>query len=97
MLRGESIDTDNPLVHWVRREGNFRYGGLAYYASRCNDYKILQNTPWEPIQFFNLKADPKKQSPISDKNSEEYKKLFKGMMKHIRLAGMISWQNNRYK
>lgn len=97
LLKGELLDTGNRMVHWVRREGNFRYGGMAYYATRCGDYKILQNTPWEPIQFFNLKDDPKEQNPISDRNSEEYKKLFKGLMEHIRQAGMIPWQNKKYK
>lgn len=97
LLKGESLDTGNRMVHWVRREGNSRYGGMAYYATRCGDYKILQNTPWEPIQFFNLKDDPKEQNPISDRNSEEYKKLFKGLMEHIRQAGMIPWQNKKYK
>lgn len=97
LLRGESLDTDNRMVYWVRREGNFRYGGMAYYASRYRDYKILQNTPWEPIQFFNLKDDPKEQHPIVEKDSEPYERLFKGLMEHIRQAGMIPWQNEKYK
>ena len=85
------------MVDWVRREGNSRYGGKAYYASRYKDYKILQNTPWEPIQFFNLKEDPKEQNPIAERSSAAYKNLFNGLMEHIRQTGMIPWQSKRYK
>lgn len=96
LLRGESLDTDNRMAYWVRREGNFRYGGMAYYASRYGDYKILQNTPWEPIQFFNLKDDPEEQRPLQT-DSDEYERLFLNLMEHIRQAGMVPWQNERYR
>lgn len=92
LLRGEKQETDNRLVHWVRREGNFRYGGQAYYASRYKEYKLLQNTPWEPLQFFNLGNDPAEQYPLAEHTSEMYKKLFRGRMEHIRQAGAIPWQ-----
>lgn len=93
LLRGEKQETDNRLVHWVRREGNFRYGGQAYYASRYKEYKLLQNTPWEPLQFFNLDSDPAEQHPLAEPTSEMYKKLFRGMMEHIRRTGAIPWQS----
>ena len=97
LLEGKQQNTDDRMVHWVRREGNFRYGGKAYYATRCNEYKLLQNTPWEPLQFFNIKEDPQEQHPIEDRSSAIYKKLFKGMMEHIRQSGMIPWQDEKYK
>lgn len=97
LLKGEEQDTDNRMVHWVRREGNMQYGGQAYYASKYKDFKILQNTPWEPIQFFNIKEDPKEQYPITERSSETFKQLFKGMIEHIRQTGMIPWQDKKYK
>lgn len=97
ILRGENQNTDDRMVYWVRREGNAKYGGKAYYAAKYKDYKILQNTPWEPIEFFNLKDDPKEQRPIVERSSESYKNLFNGLIEHIRQTGMIPWQNERYK
>ena len=47
--------------------------------------------------IFNIKEDPKEQHPIEDRKSDIYKKLFKGMMGHIRQTGMIPWQNEKYK
>lgn len=32
-----------------------------------------------------------------EKDSEPYERLFKGLMEHIRQAGMIPWQNEKYK
>lgn len=93
VLEGEKQVTDNRLVYWVRREGNIRYGGQAYYASRYKEYKLLQNTPWEPLQLFNLKEDPAEQNPLNDNSSEIYRTLFRGLMEHIRVAGSVPWQS----
>ena len=93
-LLGEEQITDNRTVYWVRREGNMSYGGMAYYAARTGYLKILQNTPWEPIQFFNLAVDPVEQSPLNPTIdfSDKYRQLFQNQMEHIRLAGAIPWQ-----
>lgn len=93
VLEGKKQVTDDRLVYWVRREGNFRYGGQAYYASRYKEYKLLQNTPWEPLQLFNIAEDPKEQRPLDDTSSETYRKLFRGLMQHIRTAGAVPWQS----
>lgn len=45
LLREEQQVTDNRMVHFVRREGDIKYGGKAYYAARLGHLKILQNTP----------------------------------------------------
>ena len=92
ILQGRSQVTDDRLVYWVRREGNFSYGGQAYYAARYKNYKLLQNTPWEPLLFFDLEADPKEENPITERSSDMYKKLFNGLMEHIRIAGATPWQ-----
>ena len=92
ILQGRSQVTDDRLVYWVRREGNFNYGGQAYYAARYKNYKLLQNTPWEPLLFFDLEADPKEENPITERSSDMYKKLFNGLMEHIRIAGATPWQ-----
>jgi len=93
-LLGQLQITDNRTVYWVRREGNMRYGGMAYYAARQGNYKILQNTPWEPIQFFNLAVDPMEQNPLNTTGDFQdiYRQLFQSQMEHIRLSGSVPWQ-----
>lgn len=92
LLEGKEQQTDERMVFWVRREGDFRYGGKAYYAARYKEHKLLQNTPWEPLQFFHISQDKTEQNPLSDRTSGIYVKLFEGMMEHIRLSGSVPFQ-----
>jgi arylsulfatase A-like enzyme len=78
-------------LYWVRREGG-SYGGQAYYAARLADYKILQNTPYEPFQFFNVGADPYETTPLDPSESEVYNKLRLQLQMHIQRSGKIPWQ-----
>lgn len=92
LLKGSEQVTDDRLVYWVRREGNLNYGGQAYYATRYKQYKLQQNTPWEPLQLYNLQTDPTEQHPLDKQTTEMYGKLFRGLMEHIRTAGAVPWQ-----
>lgn len=90
-MLGEDQVTDERYVYWVRREG-WHYGGQAYYAARYKDYKILQNTPHEAIQYFNLKDDPFEQHPLSLEDNSEFQDLRKHLQEQIKKAGAIPWQ-----
>ncbi|SOE19861.1 Arylsulfatase A [Spirosomataceae bacterium TFI 002] len=90
-LLGQEVERNDRYIYWVRREGGI-YGGQAYYAARYGDYKILQNTPYEPIQFFNMKEDPLEQSPMSNEHDITYDMLRKNLQSHIQEAGKIPWQ-----
>jgi len=89
-LQGKDQVTDNRTVYFMRREGG-RYGGLCYYAARQGNYKLVQNTPFEPLQLFNLETDPGEQIPLST-NSSKLKDLQFKLSQHIREAGKIKWQ-----
>ena len=89
-LQGKEQVTDNRTVYFMRREGGF-YGGLCYYAALQGDYKLVQNTPFEHFQLFNLKTDPFEQIPL-DANAEKLKDLRYKLSQHIREAGKIKWQ-----
>jgi arylsulfatase A-like enzyme len=87
---GKAQPQEDRYLFWVRREGG-HYGGRAYYAARFGDYKLVQNSPFESMQFFNLKDDPKEQNPLSDRN-QMYNKLFTALRNHIIEAGAVPWQ-----
>ena len=91
-LTGKEQDTNNRTVYFMRREGNMRYGGMVYYAARFRDYKILQNTPWEPMQFFNVKDDPAERNPLEKAGNKNYEDLYRQLSQHIRRAGAVPWQ-----
>lgn len=90
-LMGEPQTTDDRFVFWERREGG-NYGGQAYYAARYKEFKILQNTPFEPIQYFDLKDDEYETNPLSPDKNKMYGKLRTQLQEHIQKAGDIPWQ-----
>jgi arylsulfatase A-like enzyme len=89
-IKGEDPGTSDRMVIWVRREGG-RYGGQAYYAARKGPYKILQNSAYEPFQFFNVEDDPFEQNPL-DTNLPVFNELRNNLTQHIRRAGAVPWQ-----
>jgi len=89
-LLGKSQPVEDRFLFWVRREGG-HYGGRAYYAARYGDYKLVQNSPFEPMQLFNLDDDPKEQNPLSDRN-RMYQKLAAALRNHIIEAGAVPWE-----
>lgn len=84
--------TIDRTLFWVRREGG-EYNGLAYYAARSGAYKILQNSPFEPFQFFNIEKDPYEKNPIPIKNDPMANKLKEELMKYIKKSGQTPWQS----
>jgi arylsulfatase A-like enzyme len=85
-----TTDDADRAVFWMRREGG-GYGGLCYYAARKGPYKLVQNTPWEPLQYFNMDADPLEKEPLSG-NTPEFRELRNLLMQHIRRSGSVAWQ-----
>ena len=92
-LFGQHQITDERQVFWVRREGGAnQWRGKECYAARYKDYKIMQNTPFDPMLFFNLKNDPEEQLILQQKDLGIFKKLSESLMSHIQEAGRIPWQ-----
>jgi arylsulfatase A-like enzyme len=91
MLKGGApIQTDR-TVYWMRREGG-QHNGLAYYAARKGNFKILQNNPFEPFKGYDLEKDPLEKNPINPKDHEPFKALKFSLQEHIRASGKIPWQ-----
>jgi arylsulfatase A-like enzyme len=89
-LLGKSRPAEERFLFWVRREGG-HYGGRAYYAARYGDFKLVQNSPFEPLQLYNLKDDPKEQNPL-ERRHPMYNKLFTALRNHIIEAGAVPWE-----
>ncbi len=91
-LLGREQVTDNRTVFWVRREGG-HYGGQAYYAARYQDFKMLQNTPHEAIQYFDIGNDAYETRAIQPAvDDATYNKLRTALQEHVREAGAVPWQ-----
>ena len=90
-ILGKKQTTDNRTVFFMRREGG-GYGGLCYYAARKGSYKLLQNTPYEQLQLFDIVSDPYEKQPL-DENSNVFRELKYELSQHIRKSGAIPWQS----
>ena len=91
MLGKPHAKEEERFLFWMRREGGPRYGGQAFYAVRYGNWKLLQNTPFEPLRLYNLQDDPLEENPLDDKR-EEYRMLFTALQNHIIKAGAVPWQ-----
>ncbi|MDA8528530.1 sulfatase-like hydrolase/transferase [Opitutaceae bacterium] len=89
-LRNGTGDPDRTMI-WVRREGNNRYQGRAYYAIRQGPWKLTQSTPFEPMQLVNLDDDPYEQNPQPAQGPIAHE-LIDQLRLHLQEAGRIPWQ-----
>jgi hypothetical protein len=53
--------------------------------------KIVQNTPYEPIEFYNLDKDPGEEAALENEGTE-YRQLFEEQQRHIQRTGSVIWQ-----
>lgn len=78
---------------WMRREGGIRYGGQCYYSVLEGPWKLMQNTPFAPLELFNLKDDPAELKNVIDQHQDVARRLSKKLSSHIQRAGAMPWQN----
>lgn len=82
---------DRPLF-FTRREGNLRFTGQTIQAVISNNWKLLQNSPFEPYELYNIYQDPLEQRNLIHYQPEQAKKLHQLLIKHIQKGGSVPWQ-----
>ena len=94
-LEGTSFfDTPPPpdrTLFFVRREGGRPYFGQDYYAVRRGDWKLLHNTPFSPLELYNLRTDPQEKKNLIDSEPKIAAELSRALQEHIQQAGKITW------
>ena len=91
-LRGDKIPFRTRDMVWVRREGNMRYHGRDYYAFRRGDWKLVQNSPFEPYELYHIENYPKETTDLAKQEPEIHRMLIRALMDHIQKAGSTPWQ-----
>lgn len=91
-LKGE---TQPPLrLQWLftRREGGLRYGGKTIEAIREGDWKLLQNSPFAPLELYNLAKDPFEQNNLVTQAPAIVNRLNAALRLHLQRGGAVPWQ-----
>ncbi len=91
LMRGETLPEGREL-YFVRREGGDRYGGKAYEAIIRDDWKLLQNDPWSPLELYHLQEDPQETTNRIDQAPRIARELRAALRAHIQRGGQVPWQ-----
>lgn len=92
ILLDDATSLPERTVFFVRREGGNRYMGLTIWAVRRGPWKLVQNTPMEPFELYNLSEDPMERRDLAEEHSEMYDALAGALRLHVQQAGAVPWQ-----
>jgi arylsulfatase A-like enzyme len=91
-LQGASQPELREHWFWRRREGGNAYGGKTIEAVRRGEWKLLQNSPFAPLELYNLKEDPLETQNVARQNPAVFNQLSAVLRKEIQRYGRIPWQ-----
>lgn len=91
LLNSKEKLAERPL-YFVRREGGIKFGGKAYHAVLFQGWKLLQNSPYSPLELYDLNTDPYEKTNLIDKEPQKLQELNKLLMTYIQKGGQTPWQ-----
>jgi arylsulfatase A-like enzyme len=92
VLRGTPMPGAPRELYFVRREGGPAYGGKSYEAIIKGDWKLMQNSPYEPLELYNLQDDPQEKNNLFAKNQKVARELQAALRLHVQRGGATPWQ-----
>ncbi|HVA49066.1 MAG TPA: sulfatase-like hydrolase/transferase [Pirellulales bacterium] len=78
--------------YFVRREGGLAYGGKTIEAYRHGDWKLLQDSPFAPLELYNLVRDPRETTNVAKTERKMLAELSAELRRQIQRGGQIPWQ-----
>ena len=91
-LQGEQQDFSERVLYWLRREGNQRFLGQCQRAVRLGDIKLLHNSPFEPLELYNLAADSLETTNVAQTEAELFREMSGLFQAETQKAGSVPWQ-----
>ena len=79
-------------VYFIRREGGTAYGGKTIEALRWGKWKRLQNSPFQPLELYNLEAEPLESRNLAGKERGVFRDLSARLRRELQRYGTVPWQ-----
>ena len=92
ILQGDPPSETPRDLYFVRREGGTAYGGNAYHALIRGEWKLLQNSPYRPLELYNLRNDPQETTNVIGLNQTLAREMQLALSAHIQRGGAVPWQ-----
>lgn len=91
-LLGQSQPDTGRDLYFVRREGGIAYGGKTIEALRRGDWKLLQDSPFAPLELYNLRDDPGETTDLAGKQKKILQELDASLRLQLQRGGAVPWQ-----
>ena len=91
-LLGQAEPEPKRDLYIIRREGGAAYGGKTIEAFRRGDWKLLQDSPFAPLELYDLKSAPRETTDLAGKERQVFNQLSTGLRKQIQRGGQTPWQ-----
>ena len=92
ILLGEPAPEPKRDLYFIRREGGIAYGGKTIEAFRRGDWKLLQDSPFAPLELYDLKSDPFERTNLTAREQPIFNQLEAGLRNQIQIGGETPWQ-----